>query len=198
MKARVFPLALAALTAPLLVASAPAAPSASGSGLAWLHVRVEEARKESTVRVNLPLNVVEAALKFAPETVVSHGRVHLGPNGKHLEIADLRQLWKELKTAGDSEIVSVEEKDEHVNVSRKGDLLMIRVEKDGRRDAVHVDVPVAMVDALLAGSEGNELDIRAGIAELRKLRGDIVRVNDNDTTVRVWIDENAAGPHGGK
>jgi len=31
--------------------------------------------------------------------------------------------------------------------------------------------------------------VRAGIAELRKLRGDIVRVRDKETTVRIWIDE---------
>jgi hypothetical protein len=52
-----------------------------------------------------------------------------------------------------------------------------------------------MVDALLA-APGDELNLRAGLNELRNLRGDIVRVRDKDTTVRIWIDEQA--PQGGK
>jgi hypothetical protein len=41
------------------------------------------------------------------------------------------------------------------------------------------------------------LNVRAAVAELRKLRGDVVRVNDRDSTVRIWIDE-IAGSEGGK
>ena len=189
MNARIF--AVAGLALPLLVA-APR-PSSSAEGTAWLHVRVEEPGKDSRVHVNLPLPVVEAALKMAPDTVASGGRIHLGAEAGNLKISDLRRLWQELKASGDTEIVSVEEKDERVNVSRKGELVMVRVQKAGRREAVHVDVPVAMVDALLSG-EGDELDIRAGLAELRKRRGDVVRIDDEDSRVRIWIDENAGSP----
>jgi hypothetical protein len=83
-----------------------------------------------------------------------------------------------------------------VNVSRKGDLVLVRVQQDGGRETVHVDVPVALVDALFSGS-ATELNVRAAVAELRKLRGDVVRVNDRDSTVRIWIDE-IAGSEGGK
>ena len=47
---------------------------------------------------------------------------------------------------------------------------------------------VVVVDALFSG-QGGELNIRAGFAELQKRRGDIVRVDDNGKSVRIWIDE---------
>jgi hypothetical protein len=64
----------------------------------------------------------------------------------------------------------------------------IRVEKPGRQEQVHVDLPVTLVDALLSG-EGESVDLKAALAEVRSLRGDIVRVKDDDSHVRVWIDE---------
>jgi hypothetical protein len=186
-------LALVALSVPLLGASAPAAPP-SGGAAAWLHVHVEEPKQRSRVQVNLPMTAVEAALKAAPDVLASHGRIHLGGHGRHhLELDDFRQLWKELKGAGDAEIVSVEDGDERVNVSKKGDLVLIRVQNEGQGESVHVDVPASLVDALLS-TPGDELDIHAAVGELRKLRGDVVRVNDRTSTVRIWVDESANAP----
>lgn len=193
MNARV--LTLVALAAPLL-AGTPPTNAASNGEVAWLHVRVEEPKQRSRVHVNLPLPVVEAALKAAPEAIASEGRIHLGRHGSHLDIDDFRQVWNELKAVGDTEIVSVEDGDDKVNVSKKGDLVQVRVQEDNGRESVHVDVPVALVDALFSGP-GDELNLRAGIAELRKLRGDVVRVNDRNSTVRIWIDD-SAGSQGGK
>ena len=182
-----------ALATPLLAASVPAASPSSGT--AWLHVRVEEPKQRSRVHVNLPLPVVEAALRAAPDAIASEGRIHLGRHGHDVDIDDFRQMWKELKTVGDAEIVSVEEGDDRVNISKKGDLLLIRVQEDGERETVHVDVPAALVDALFSGP-GPELNVRAAIAELRKLRGEVVRVNDRSSTVRIWIDETAGAQEG--
>jgi hypothetical protein len=53
---------------------------------------------------------------------------------------------------------------------------------------VRVEIPIDVVDALLSG-DGEELNVRGAFALLQKRRGDIVRVNDVQSTVRVWIDE---------
>jgi hypothetical protein len=182
-----------ALAVPLLAGSAP--PASSDNGIAWLHVRVEEPGQRSRVHVNLPLLAVEAALKAAPESIASEGRIHLGGHGRHLDIDDFRQVWNELRSAGDTEIVSTEDGDDRVSISRKGDLVLVRVQGDNR-ETVHVDVPVAVVDALFSGP-ATELNVRAALAQLRTLRGDVVRVNDRDSTVRIWIDE-SADSQGGK
>jgi hypothetical protein len=165
-----------------------AGPLAAQTKTAWLHIRVEEASRESKVSVNLPLPVVEAALAMAPEKFASHGRIRLDEHGKDLKVADLRRMWNELRATGQAEIVSIEARDEKVRVAKEGDRVLIRVEKLSSKEAVRVDVPVAVVDALLSG-EGDELNIEAAMGELKKLRGDIVHVNDADSTVRIWIDE---------
>jgi hypothetical protein len=186
-----------ALVAAVILAGVTAGSHARGAApegrTAWLHVRVEEPGKSSKVHVNLPLAVVEAALKAAPETLSSHGKIHFGHgrHGRHrISIPELRQMWHELRDAGDMEMVTVEEADGRVTVARRGNTVEIRVNETGRDETVHVDVPVAMVDALLA-SPGDELNMRAGLDELRRMRGDIVRVKDRQTSVRVWIDEQA-------
>lgn len=153
----------------------------------WLHVRVEEARG-AKVSVNLPLSVVEVALKAAPETVIGREHVHLGLKGRDLRLADLRKMWQELKSSGDVDLVTAEDREETVTVAKKGDLVLVRVEKAGGREGAHVEVPAEVVDALFAG-EGETLNLRAALAKLQTRRGDIVRVNDKDSTVRVWIDE---------
>ena len=48
------------------------------------------------------------------------------------------------------------------------------------------------MDAFLAG-DGQLVDVKAVIRERRAQRGDIVRVTDENTAVRIWIDESAAG-----
>lgn len=162
---------------------------------AWLHVRVEEPGKSSKVRVNVPLTVVEAALEAAPDKIVNKGRIKIdvGRDDDHdLSLAQMRRIWKELKDAGDTDIVTVEEDDETVKVARKGDLVQVRVSKTSGKEEVHVDVPVNLVDAVLAG-DGDSVDVKQVIRELRSQRGDIVRVTDKDTNVRIWIDESSAG-----
>jgi hypothetical protein len=154
----------------------------------WLHVRVEETSRKSKVSVNLPLTVVEAAIKAAPEKIVRDGRFQISC-ARHNVRAWVGDL------PGDIDLVTVEEEDETVTVARKGDLVQVRVSrKDG--EEVRVDVPVGLVDAALSG-EGDEIEVGALVRELSKRRGDIVQVNEKDSKVRVWIDESNTG-NGGK
>jgi hypothetical protein len=182
----------------------PAAQAAAQTGTAWLHVRVEEAKEASRVAVNLPMGVVEAVLKASPEMIEKHGKIHLGEE-HGMKMADLRKAWKALAEVGDAELVSVESEDENVKVMRKGDLVQVFVDKkakpgkDGKvskGEEVRVEVPVSLVDALLSG-EGEEANIQAAVTELQKRRGNIVSVQDDDSHVRVWIDEqNTQSPSG--
>jgi hypothetical protein len=183
-------------------AAASPAVEASASGSAWLHIRVDEneggkAGKGSKVRVNVPLSVVEAVLESAPQKFVEKGRIKLdmGKNDHDLSLEEMRRVWKELKDAGDTDLVSVEDGDEHVTVARKGDLVQVRVTNDKDQEQVHVDVPVNLVDAMLAG-DSESVDVKAVIRELRSRRGDIVRVTDKNSAVRIWIDEAAGGGAG--
>ena len=188
-----------------LAGAAAGTVAAQTAPTAWLHVRVEEARDSSKVSVNLPLSVVEAVLKASPDIIEKHGKIHLGRD-HGLKLADLRRIWKELAAVGDAELVSVESEDENVKVQRKGDVVLVLVDKkpwsdkEGKKrrggEQVRVEVPVSLVDAFLSG-EGDYGNVEAAILELRKRRGDIVKVQDDDSHVRVWIDEqNTQAPAG--
>ncbi len=192
----------------------PAAGARAQVANAWLHVSVDEAHKGTKVRVNLPMSVVEVALKATPQIIEEHGKVHLGEH-HGMKLADLRKMWTQLAAVGDAEFVTVESEEDNVRVQRKGDLVLVYVdhkpqapkaeakaEAKGAAKAeaekpaktahgpgqVRVEVPVSLVDALLSG-EGDDVNIQAALAELQKRRGDIVRVHDEDANVHVWIDE---------
>ena len=166
-----------------------------GPAAIWVHVRVEEGAKGSKVSVNLPLTVVEAALNAAPDAIATEGKFHVGRDNHGVSVADMRRIWTELKNAGDTELVSVEDKDETVKVARRGDVVQVRVNRAGGGEEVNVDVPVSLVDAALAG-EGDTIDVKALVRELAKRRGDVVRVNEKDNKVRIWIDESNTGSGG--
>ena len=154
----------------------------------WIHIQVEEPQTPSKVHVNLPLSVVQVALEAAPEKVISKGKIQIPDSHHDLSVADMRRMWKELDAAGDAQLVSVEDEDETVHVSREGSLFKVRVEGKAKKENVHIELPVAVVDALFS-SEGDDLNVAAALEELQSLRGDIVRVGDEDSTVRIWIDE---------
>jgi hypothetical protein len=178
---------LAAAT--LVLAGAPTALAQAASP--WLHIRVEESRgKAQKVSVNLPMSIVHAALEAAPEKVIRKGRIHL--RGHHdegdLDVADFRRIWAEIKKTGDTDFVTVEEEDETVSVAKKGDRVQVRVDKRDGSEQVRIDLPTSVVDAFFS-AEGEEVDLKAAMTEIAKLRGDVVRVTDRDTSVRIWIDD---------
>ena len=156
----------------------------------WIHVEVDETGEDDTrVRINLPLSVVQVALEAAPDKIISDGDLHLRHVDKDLDIESLRKMWAELREAGDAEFVTVEEENETVRVRREGDFIRIDIDDrgDGESEQVHVDIPVTVVDALFSG-DGDTLNIEDALSELSNERGDIVRVEDGDTKVRIWID----------
>ena len=122
------------------------------------------------------------------ETVVADGRIKLGREGRNVSVADLRKMWSELRATGDMEFATVQDEDQTVRIARKGDLVLVHVDKPSGQAAVRVEIPVDVVDALLS-APGDQLDLRAAFAQLQKRRGDIVRVHDEHSTVRIWIDE---------
>jgi len=155
----------------------------------WIHIEVDENEADAShVKVNLPLSVVQIALEAAPEKIVDDGKIRMHHIDEDLDVEDLRRMWNELRSAPDSELVTIQEKEETVSIRRQGDQILVEVDNRKDGDTVHVRVPVTVVDALFSG-EGQELNLKGAISELKSLRGDIVRVDDGETKVRIWIDE---------
>lgn len=162
---------------------------AAASSGRWLHVRVDEqGYGDSNVRVNIPLDLVEAILPTIQTDELSNGIIQL--DDADLEGIDLPELLRALQDAPDADFVTVKEKDSTVRVSKEGGFLLVNADDDGEK--VRVRMPLEVVDALIGSREG-EIDLLAGLRALADYGGDLVTVESDDTTVRVWIDSSDSG-----
>ncbi len=166
-----------------------AAPAAIASEL-WLHVRVEgKTGDEEIVRVNIPLSLVKAVLPMINEAQLRDGKIVLDAEGD-LQGIDLQELWKAIQDTPDGDYVRVKSKEENVRVAKEKGFLLVNVDnsKESVNETVRVTIPLAVVDALLS-TDSTELDIMAAINALGAYSGDLVTVQDGDTFVRIWIDD---------
>ena len=159
----------------------------------WLHIRVtEEGESGSKVSVNLPLSLVQvfadiAQTEIEKELSGSRSRIDFDMDNHDIDLEDIRRAWGELRDAGDAEFVEIEDGDEYVKVSRAGNSILIEFDEDGDASG-KVEVPVSVVDSLLSG-DGNQLNIRAALDEMiDATAGEIVFIEDGETTVRIWIE----------
>lgn len=201
-------LALALLPAATLAQEANHASSADR----WIHVRVTSTDdKNETVKVNVPLDMAE---KILP--AINHDRLHNGKvtiNHADLQGVDIKTVLDAVRSAKDGEFVSVQSRDNDVRVAKEGGFLYVYVTdksemnraaaakgeaegtagktkmKSAGPHRVEVKVPMKVVDALFSTGNPDELDVLAAVRALTST-GDIelVRVKDDDNTVRVWID----------
>ncbi len=114
---------------------------------------------------------------------------------------DLRALLEAVRDAQDNEYVRVESSHEDIRVAKSGGFLLIKVQdfpgvnrktpQAGERkhgSTVNIKVPFPVVNALLSG-EKDELNVLAAIRVLNNSQDvDLVTVNDESSTVRVWVD----------
>jgi hypothetical protein len=161
--------------------------SKANQGTAWIHVEVTEAGTDAAhISVNLPFTLAKIALEAAPQDFMEDDFLEI--NDTTYTIEDLRRMWQAVREVGDAEFVTIDHEGETVKVYRKGDRLYANVEAEEGTEKVSLEIPVAVVDALLSGS-GDRLDIDAALVQLQKMdAGEILRVDDKDEQVRVWID----------
>jgi hypothetical protein len=153
----------------------------------WFHLEVRENRDEpELVKVNLPVSMLDVALKIARDKKMYQDRIRL--DSHEISVQEMRQIWGELRKAGNAEFVTVEKRNETVRIAREGNFVLVKV-FENKNPKVDMRVPVPVVDALLAGS-GDELDIKAALVAMQRQKGtgDVLTVNDNKTQVRIWID----------
>ena len=154
---------------------------------AWLRIRVVESGEDGEkVSVNLPLNLIEQILPHIKDgTGFREGKIRLGStdmNGK-----DVRAIMRAVSNAKDGEYVTVEGRDETVRVAKTARHLIVDV-KD-RDEKVKVRIPFAVLNAMIADTADDELDILAAIRVLAESGdGDLITVDDGKSTVRIWVD----------
>jgi hypothetical protein len=166
---------------------APAAESKSTDR--WLHVRVisSEAKGE-TVRINIPLELAEKVLPTINQDRLKDGKVRIHEACVH--DVDLRAVLDAVRTAKDSEFVTVQSDDADVRVAKRDGHLLVHVldKKNDRKSQVEIKIPMKVIDALFSAGK-DELDLVAALHAL-SAQGDteLVSVKDAENTVRVWLD----------
>lgn len=183
---------LAIAAAALLAAALPAGALERHDG-AWLHVAVDEAPpRGATVRVNLPLSLVEAALALVPEA--GTGQVRVVFDDADVSLADLEAAWRRLGRRSGT-LLTIEERSLTTIVSRRGGFLVLdRHDRRHGEERVEVRIAAPVVDALFAGA-GDRLDLGGALRALAAAgTGELTARSDTGDRVRIWVDRSPA-PH---
>jgi hypothetical protein len=158
----------------------------------WLHVVVNDGSNGGeSVKVHLPLSVVESVLPMVEDEHLHGGKVRVGDSD--VDMPDLRLAWQGLRDAPDGNFVTVDGSDGKVRVGKAKGFFLVHVD-EGDEDGAKVEVklPLKAVDALFSGKT-DELDVMAALRALSDGdAGDIVRVTDGSDNVRIWVDSRQA------
>ena len=172
----------------LAVALMVAGPALATDTTRWLNVHVKEQHAGTNVEVHLPLSLVLSVLRS-----VDVGHFHSGKVDLEIHDADIDwpQLLGAIKDAPDGDFVKVDAEDANVLVSKRGGTLTIDVTEIGEAGdhaIVKVTVPDTIIDALSIDEE-NRIDLAVLLQSFDSLPdGDLVTVDAEDATVRVWIE----------
>jgi hypothetical protein len=170
-----------------LLLSAGLAFAGSARAADWIHVEIDKPGA-TQVKLKLPMSLAGTALAMCGDRArINAGSIRVG--SQDMDVTKLRETWKAVRAAGDSEFISIADQKADVKVSTKAGSLLVDVKEHGASGStVRVSLPNEVVDALLSG-EGNELAIDAALARLATApKGDLVRIAGADQQVHVWLE----------
>jgi hypothetical protein len=164
----------------------------------WIHIRVIESGPDGDrVRINIPLSLAEAVLPTIKVHNFCEGKVKV--QGHAFDQVDLRALLEAVRKAQDNQYVTVESKDENVEVAKAGEFLLVKVHENHEgvgkaararkaTNTVDIKIPFKVVQALLSGSK-DELNLLAAVRALDEYPNlELVTVKDESDNVRIWVD----------
>jgi hypothetical protein len=151
------------------------------------------------VKINFPLSAIEKMLPLIDEGNMRKGHIRI--NDRDMDAPRLRAIWAAVREVEDGEFVTIEGRDENVRVARSEGFLLVNVldtDRDRRKEHVEIRVPLTVVDALLSG-DGDELNLPAAIRALDAHGAQqLITVDDSDSKVRIWVDNDQSGGGQGK
>ena len=166
----------------------------------WIHIRVIESGPDGDrVRVNIPLSLAEAVLPTIHSGNFYDGKVKV--EGHAFDQVDVRAILEAVRNTRDNQYVTVESRDQNVEVAKSGEFLLIKVHENARRSArkaeaskaehtVDIKVPFKVANALLSGPN-DELNVLAAVRALNEYANlELVSVKDDNDDVRIWVDSN--------
>lgn len=158
----------------------------------WLHVQVHAAEGGERTSINLPLSLVQGFIALVPDT--GGGSAKIRVNDREVSVPELRAMWRGLRDKRDTPWVTTDSRDGKVRIAKRGGYLHIQAEeRTAGREEAEIRIPATVVDALLSGND-DELELGAAISALaRHGEGELVAVNSENETVRIWVDGRSVG-----
>ena len=155
----------------------------------WIHVRVDAADgAKGRVDIQVPVGVVSSLL---PALQGRHGGGSIHVDGKQVHLQEFRGYWNAVRAAKDGDYVTVRDEDSDVRISKSGGYLRLTVHEKRGGSRVRMKVPLPLVDAVLVSGDTIDLDA-LGSALAKAPVGELLTVDDDDSHVRIWIDEQPA------
>jgi hypothetical protein len=160
--------------------------SAQAASKEWLHIHVDETKKDEKVRINIPLSLVEVMVPMIEQEAIKDGNITI--NNRDINTEELKKLWAALKEEGDVEFLTVEKKGENCRIFTQGKYLMVQSTKEFE-GKVNIRIPLQIVDAMLSGQK-NQLNLVAAVKALKDsgIR-ELVTIESDTAKVLVWIDD---------
>lgn len=168
--------------------------AAANTDKLWVHIHVRDA-KDGVVSINLPVSVIDKMANVIPTDGQGKGNAKLRFNEDEITVAELREIWNEVRRQPDATFITVDELDSKVRVAKKGGYLLVRShdKTSGRNEEVEMKIPGTVVDALLS-APGEQLNVTAALQALaRHGEGELVTVTGDGETVRIWVDSSSEG-----
>jgi hypothetical protein len=158
----------------------------------WLHIDVNG--KGDQANINLPLSMVRNMAPMLEDKGHGHGSKRIHVRDKDLSVSELRQAWREIANGPDTNYITVKDQDSDVHIGKQGDYLRLKAkDRGGDGEDVDLKIPLDVVAALFS-SDGDELNFGAALDALaRRGEGELLTVNGNDETVRIWVDSRSGG-----
>jgi hypothetical protein len=158
----------------------------------WLHVYVQEnGEAGETVRVNVPLSLAKTVLPVVEKQISKEMKLKEQP----FTIQDLRNIWSELKTVQNTNFVTVDSPEANVRISIRRNHVVVEAD-EASKTQVNIRIPNEVVDALLSG-DAETLNLQAALEALSGATAeDLVSIQEEDSTVRIWIDQKAESKRG--
>ena len=168
-----------------VLASIPVALGAVVASTGVMVVDVKDADGTHIV-VPVPLLLAETAARFAPTQAaeVAVGR-QLARARRYLPVAE--EVLAAVAEGPDGELVRVDDGDEHVRITKAGDVLEVRVESP--REKVAVNVPFGLARQALRQARGGRVsagDLVAALRHARLTRLADVRDGSDHVTITIW------------
>jgi hypothetical protein len=179
---------VAACAASILALTLALPLSAAADSTRWIHVRVhDEGEDGARVDIQVPLAMVSSLLPSIKKKIEIHeGRIDLGNDEMTLD--EMRGYWAAVKASRDGNYVTVRDGSDTVRIAKRGGVVHVDVSADRGSERVKLRLPAPLVDAVLG--KDDTLDVGELVKALSGVpNGEIIAVDDDDSRVRIWIDD---------